>query len=230
MQKTIDSIKKQTYTNYEVWILDGGSGRETQQYISRLESPFFYHSKKDKGIYDAMNKGVALSKGEWFYFLGSGDFLKDENTLELILRFLENKNDLVIADIKYDNVHFLGKNDSVFKSKFNNFLWIKNTLHHQSLFYNRRIFDKHLYNVDYKILADYDLNLKLFKSKINTIKINEIVAICETNGISKKYNWSLYSEEVFVKTKNSTILLKPFFLFLAYLKFILKSDKKPTPQ
>ena len=79
LQESIKSIKNQTFKDFEVWIIDGGSSLETQNYLNLLEKPFFYQSRLDKGVYDAMNNGVELAKGKWLYFLGSGDVLHNKN-------------------------------------------------------------------------------------------------------------------------------------------------------
>lgn len=226
MKKTIDSIKKQTFTNYEVWIIDGNSAKETQEFLSKLPAPFFYQSKKDKGIYDAMNKGVSLSKGEWLYFLGAGDFFKEDSTLTTISTYFEMSVDVILGNIEYDVSTFdtipQKKKTKLFNSKLSSLLWIKNTLHHQSLFYNRNIFTNFTYNTQYKVLADYDLNLKLFKVKPLTVKVNETIAICDVDGVSKNYNWSMYKEEIILKTKNSSIFCLPFFFLLGFIKFLIR--------
>ena len=86
MIKTVDSIKNQNFKDYEVWIIDGGSSKDTFDYLTKLKAPFFYQSEADQGIYDAMNKGIKLSRGDWFYFLGTGDTLKEKHTLLLSLK------------------------------------------------------------------------------------------------------------------------------------------------
>lgn len=198
--------------------MDGNSNIETQKYLKTLEAPFFYQSKKDKGIYDAMNIGVSLSKGSWLYFLGAGDCFFDNNTLKEIYHHFIDKNSLVFGNSKYD----LKKKSSVFKSNFSSMLWIKNTVHHQSLFYNRKVFSDHIYDSQFKILADYDLNLRLLKQQLIKIKLDKIISLCDAKGVSKKYNWQLYSEEISLKTKNSSFLLKPLFFLLSFSKFLLK--------
>ena len=89
LQKTIDSIKVQTFSDFEVWIIDGNSSIPIHSYLDTLESPFFYLSEKDQGIYDAMNKGISMAKGEWLYFLGAGDLLDNENILGVVAKKLK---------------------------------------------------------------------------------------------------------------------------------------------
>lgn len=217
MQKTIESIKIQTFKNFEVWIIDGKSNEETQKYLQTLKAPFFYKSDIDKGIYDAMNKGVLLVKGDWLYFLGSGDYLKTNHVLEIVSKNIDLKSDILMGNITYEE-----KNEEVFKTKWSYILWLKNTAHHQSIFYSRNVFKKYTYNTHYKILADYDLNLQLYSNKIKVKNIDEIIAICDIDGISKKYTWQLYKEEINLKTHNSSLILRPVFYLLAISKFLFR--------
>ena len=214
MRKTVDSIKTQTFRDFEVWIIDGNSSKETQEYLSKLEVPFFYQSKTDKGIYDAMNKGVSFSKGEWLYFLGAGDLLENKNILNLVSNKLNLDLDILYGNIRYDTTKF--------KSKFSYILWIKNTLHHQSVFYNKKLFSEINYKISYKILADYDFNLNLYCKNINAEKMDAIISNCDKEGVSKDYNWSLYREELKLKSARTNSVFYPFFFLLVAFKFIFR--------
>ena len=169
--------------------MDGNSSIETQNYLNKLEAPFFYHSQKDKGIYDAMNHGVSLSKGEWYYFLGAGDTIEHKNTLSIVSKKLNVNLDILYGNVRYDKTNFT--------SKFSNLLWIKNTLHHQSVFYNKKLFVKVNYDTNYRVLADYKFNLNLYCENIKAEKIDAIISNCDKEGISKDYNWSLYKASAF---------------------------------
>lgn len=177
-----------------------------------------------------MNKGIAYSKGDWLFFLGAGDKLIQKNVLSQVEISLSKSYDLVIGNITYEkdvsnSTSFKKSNKGLFKSHFSNLLWIKNTVHHQSVFYKKQIFYKNKFNINYKVLADYDLNLRLFKNKVKVKKNNICVASCDASGISKQYNWGLYKEGIVVKTNNSNIIFKPFFYLLAILKFCIKNTK-----
>jgi len=214
LRKTVDSIKNQTFRDFEVWIIDGNSSKETQEYLSKLEAPFFYQSKTDKGIYDAMNKGISLSKGEWFYFLGAGDLLENESILNLVSNKLNLNLDILYGNIRYDAIKFT--------SIFSSFLWIKNTLHHQSVFYNKKLFSEINYEISYKVLADYDFNLNLYCKNINAEKMDVIISNCDKEGISKDYNWSLYREELKLKSARTNSVFHPLFFLLVFFKFIFR--------
>ena len=83
--KTLKSIKKQTYKNYEIVIVDGVSNDGTIKEIKKLKKKNIkYIIEKDKGIYDAMNKGIKISKGKWLIFMNSGDNFINKNILKKI--------------------------------------------------------------------------------------------------------------------------------------------------
>lgn len=223
----IASIKKQIFDNYEVWIIDGNSNDGTKEYLRNLKKPFFWISEDDKGIYDAMNKGVCYAKGDWIYFLGSDDKLYNHNVLnDIFTKNIKNNTQLLLGKTKYqwrknDSI-FIKKNAGLFKPSWSNKLWFHNTLAHQGVFYKRAIFKEIKYDLQYKVLADYALNLHLFILKVEIEHIDCIVALCDTNGISKNYNWSMYKEEIQLKSEKSIKILKPLFIMMSTIKFLLK--------
>ncbi|MDD7914797.1 glycosyltransferase [Polaribacter sp. MSW5] len=224
LQKTIISIKSQTFSNYEVWIIDGKSSKETQEYLEHLEAPFFYQSEKDKGIYDAMNKGIAFSNGEWLYFLGAGDELYHESVLEncFLNRTLESVN-LIAGNIVYvgNKTPFIySKNKMTKNPSWSNDMWIRNGLHHQGTFYKKVLFLNTKYPLKYKTLSDYWLNLILYKQNEKCFIIESTIAKCNSDGVSKSGNWNLYKEEVNLKTDLTSLLLKPIFYIVAFTKFL----------
>lgn len=82
LKRTIDSVVSQTFTDYEWIVIDGGSNDGSRELIEHYSDHFAYWcSEPDKGIYNAMNKGIAHAKGEWLQFLNSGDVLYSNNTL-----------------------------------------------------------------------------------------------------------------------------------------------------
>lgn len=219
MKDCVKSIKCQTYTNYEVWIVDGDSSDGTKDFLQTLKEPFYAISEKDTGIYDAMNKGIKVSKGEWLYFLGADDVLSNSAILGNVSKELSEDLDVVSGNVQYATL----KKDTIFRSEWTYKLWIKNTVHHQATFYKRKLFTEVFFDVHYKVLADYAFNIDLFKKKIKGKTIQTIIALCGIGGISKTYNWSLYKEEIRIKTKASSIFLWPIFYGFAFLKYINKT-------
>ncbi|WP_435803272.1 glycosyltransferase [Polaribacter sp.] len=224
LQKSIESIRNQIFINFEVWVIDGDSSTETQDYLRSLKTPFFYQSEKDSGIYDAMNKGVFLSKGDWLYFLGTGDVFYNESVLEQVfVNSLNENTNLIAGKIIYEGETkpFIYSEDKMLKNiSWSSFMWIRNGLHHQGTFYKKTLFTHRKYSLKYKILSDYWLNLHLFKSKETCSLLDLIISECNSDGVSKTGHWSIYQEEVQLKTDLSSPFFRPFFYIIAVLKFL----------
>ncbi len=197
-----------------MWIIDGGSTDGTLHYLKTLTLPFNYISEEDTGIYDAMNKGIDRAGGEWLYFMGADDVFYNTRVLET-----------VAASIQPDVKIILGKivsGKKVLDSTFSSLLWIKNSVPHQGAFYSKELFNNARYDTSFKVLADYKFNVGLYKEKTPCKKIDLIIAACGADGISKKYSWTLYKEDIRLKVEESTVLLWPLFFKLASLKYLLK--------
>lgn len=180
LPKALDSIVCQTFSDWEVLIMDGVSTDDTLKVAqSYNDSRIRIYSEPDKGIYDAMNTGIKRASGEWLYFLGSDDWLMNNNVL----------NDIFSQSIKnYDVVY--GEVDAPHLSPVHSGEWtlqkIDHNRCHQAILYRRRVF-KRLgnYNTKYKIWADYDLNLKwFFNKKIKKKHIPTVIAHYSEGGYS----------------------------------------------
>lgn len=221
------SIEKQTYKNYEVLIIDGDSNDGTKEFLKTLEAPFFSVSEKDKGIYDAMNKGINRSKGDWLYFLGTDDMFYSKEVLKKVaVHFEENELELIFGKVQYTIKDFYpfiySKKKTEKKATWNWKIWVRNSVHHQATFYKKSIFTNKKYSLNYKVLSDYAMNIFLYKRKLN-YKITEIlIAKCLSSGVSKKGEWNMYKEEAELKIEASSIVLYPVFYILSSCKFLIK--------
>jgi len=196
--RCLKSIINQT-AEVELIVIDGESTDATEEALS----PFFskiahYSSEKDTGVYDAMNKGLDLASGDWIYFLGADDQLTSNTCLEELLTAIPIECDLVIG-----RTHNLAprhpKVPEWYEPKWNKEIRNRNIVHHQGTAYRKRVFENYRFPSQYKILADYHLNLSLFyaKAKAELKEIN--VANCASDGLSKNFNTALYLEEWQVK-------------------------------
>lgn len=201
----LETIKNQTFKNIEVLIIDGASSDYTLEIADSYKSDFRFYtlvSEPDKGIYDAMNKGVKLAKGEWLYFMGCDDSLYTPGTLEEIFSLPKIRN----YDVIYGNVNssrFEGPYDGEFSySK----LAVKNICH-QSIILRKSIFKKTgKFDLRYKALADWDHNIKWFYSSgISRIYIDKIIANYADGGFS-----SLFIDKKFHEVKDLKILKTGF--------------------
>jgi len=214
----IDSIKKQTFLDYEVWIIDGDSTDGTKDFLQTLQAPFFWKSEKDTGIYNAMNKGVSFAKGDWLYFLGADDQLVKPSTLQEIFDLNIPKNTMLL----FGKVIIDPKKNRIKSPSWNFSMWIRNGVHHQGTFYKKELFIHHSYDETYQILADYNLNLQLYQERKKYFLIDTTVAICSKEGISSQIKWKMYQEEQQLKTAKTAFILAPVFQLLIICKYLIK--------
>jgi len=163
LEQTIQSVINQTYDNVEYIIIDGGSTDGTLDIIRKYEDKIDYWvSEKDAGIYDAMNKGIAVATGEWINFMNAGDSLVNENSLKIFSKYFDSTFALIYSDILIKNQitsEFTEHKQPIFRTWYGNY----KMLCHQSILFNKKILIK--FNIKYKISADFDLLLSLFKRK-----------------------------------------------------------------
>jgi glycosyltransferase involved in cell wall biosynthesis len=189
IEKTIQSVIKQTYQNIEYIIIDGGSTDGTLDVIKKYGNKIDYWvSAPDKGIYDAMNKGIARAKGDWIYFINAGDSLFSVKTLEnLKLDSLSSSTDVLYGNINFiDPQTGLGSFHNMQEIIDINFL-IKSNICHQALIYKTKLFVNFKgYDAMYKICADYDKLLQLFLADKLIKKVNLTICNYLEEGRSRK--------------------------------------------
>lgn len=155
LRKTIESVISQTYTDFECLIIDGGSTDGSVEIINEYDEKITYWvSEPDKGIYNAMNKGILQAKGEYCLFLNSGDWLLNENILNLVF----SKNyivDLICCKV-YNHIKYGHGTIQLPKEKLTFYDFYIATLPHQSTFIKTKLFNENgLYDETLKILADW---------------------------------------------------------------------------
>lgn len=165
----INSVLDQTYPNVEYIIIDGGSTDGTQQAIAPFEERLAYYiSEKDKGIFDALNKGIKQATGDVIGILNSDDLFFESNTLEKIATaFSSFQTDIVYAKGMFVDQYNLAKVKRIypsrpFKKKYLRFGWIPL---HPTIYVRREIFLKYgYYNSGYTIASDYEISLRWFQN------------------------------------------------------------------
>lgn len=168
----MDSVLNQTYDDIEYIIVDGGSKDETLSYIKEkaTEHPeIVFNSEPDKGIYDALNKGIKKATGDVVGFVHSDDFLAENNIITDIANSFKREN----VDGVYGNLHYvaLENTDKVIRN------WVSNPFQskllkqgwmpaHPTLYLKKELYDEYGgFNLSYKIAADYDFILRIFKQE-----------------------------------------------------------------
>ena len=164
IEQTILSVISQTDIEIEYIIVDGGSKDGTLELIGKYKDKIsLLISEPDRGVYDAMNKGIKYSTGDFVYFLNSGDVLLNPSILSKIkLEELKERNAIIYGNVvvAYGNIEALEKPRPFFNSKMK-FKGIG--ICHQSMFFPGELIRNEKYDLSYKIAADYDLVYRLWR-------------------------------------------------------------------
>jgi len=218
ISKTFQSVKNQSFNNYEYLLIDGGSKDGTlniakeQDHISKIVS------EPDKGIYDAINKGIKNSSGEIIGFLNSDDMFYDENSLKHIVDAFDDDTDCVFGDLIYtdtdENIKRTWKG-----SAFNKGVFKKGWMPAHPTFYCRRsVYEKlGLYDDSFKIAGDFELMLRFLekhniRSKyIPRTLVNMKVGGASNNGIKSKLD--ILKEEFRAFNQNNIPVNKLSYIF-----------------
>ncbi len=156
IRKTIESVKKQSFVDYEFIIVDGKSTDRTLQIIKEYENDprIKVVSEPDQGLYDAMNKGVSLASGEYLNFLNAGDVYASLEVLSRVNEFIRahNKAEMFYGDIIYNNPN--GTKNIRRYSQFCStdfYYLLGDCINHQSLFTQRNCFEKNPFDLKYTV-------------------------------------------------------------------------------
>jgi len=192
IKDAIDSILNQTYENIEYIVVDGASTDGTVEIIQSYGDKISkFISEKDKGLYDAMNKGIGLATGDIVGILNSDDFYKSNDVLETVVNeFIRKDIDCLYGDLEYVAAHDTDKIVRYWKSKeFEDGLFQKGWHPaHPTFFIKREFYDKYgVFNLDFKIAADYEIMLRfLEKYKLKSFYINKTFVKMRIGGESNR--------------------------------------------
>ena len=183
LKKTIESVVSQTYRDFEWIIIDGGSTDGSRELIEEYADCLSYWvSEPDQGIYNAMNKGIRASCGEYLLFLNSGDCLYNKDVLHNVVPLLSDK-DIYVGNEKRGNVIWEPEVDDI--GDMCELMTVRN-IPPQSTFVHRRVFDIYgPYDENKKIMSDWDLFYKALILGTATIeKLPYIISDFDIYGIS----------------------------------------------
>ena len=182
IEETILSVIHQAYGNIEYIVIDGGSTDATLDIIRKYEHAIDYWvSENDKGIYDAMNKGINISTGDWVNFMNAGDLFNSTNTVDQI--FSTNLGD---EKIIYGDVHIrYGEFERVETAKKPRKLWQGMQFSHQSLFCDLDYHRENLFNIKNTICADLEFCYRAYKENLNFKYTPITVASVDVGGASE---------------------------------------------
>jgi glycosyltransferase involved in cell wall biosynthesis len=226
IKDAIDSVLGQTYENIEYIIVDGASSDGTVEIVQSYGDKITkFISESDKGLYDAMNKGIGLATGDIVGILNSDDFYIDNNVCERVVKEFEEKQvDSVYADLVFVKPENLDKtvryyDSSHFSPEKFAYGWMPA---HPTFFVKKEVYDKYgVFKINYKIAADYELLVRfLAKNKINYSYIKKPIVKMRTGGASTsgiKSNYIL-NKEIIKACKENDI----------YTNWLMVLSKYPT--
>lgn len=198
LDKTLRSVISQSTQDFEWIVLDGGSKDGSIELIEKYSKYMSYHvCEPDNGIYNAMNKGIMASHGDYLLFLNSGDYLYDDHVIESVVPLLVDK------DIYVGRINSLGKDNASEEEQSDfspqgilrklTFTWIP----HQASFFKRTLFQEYgMYREDQRIVSDwwtYFSALVIGKAKVASIPL--VIANYDTNGVSATQRCAAIQEQ-----------------------------------
>lgn len=181
LERTIQSVISQTFKYFEFVVIDGASNDGSLEIIQKNKSAIHYSiSEADTGIYNAMNKGINASKGDYLLFLNSGDVFNGTTALADFIGHKDFGGDIIYGDYKYE------VGEKIFPEKLTPLFFVRTSLPHQSTFFKRLVFDEMgMYEEHYAIVSDRSFYIKCFLSKRFVFKhIPYSLSIYDLSGIS----------------------------------------------
>lgn len=199
LRKTIKTVVTQTYNNYEFIIIDGGSTDDSLEVIKEYSDRIMYWvSEPDKGIYNAMNKGVAQAHGDYCIFMNSGDCFYNAKVLELFSSYN------MIEDIVVGKLVSSGNGNVLFAPPprgISMYYLYSGTIPHQSSFIKTELLRLFPYDENLKIVSDWKFFVQTVVMHNCTVRyIDEFVAIFDTDGISTSNPDKMWKEKERVLT------------------------------
>ena len=231
LKKTVNSVIKFSSLNgsliKELVIVDNLSVDGTDSFVKKLNIPsvnLIYHRDSDVGVYDAMNKGVALAKNDFVIFINSGDLLVNSIDEKDIIDIYSNK----CAGVAFSCLYSFNNKTKIVYPRNVNKKFPRLPGLHQGMLYKRKVLASIKYDLNFKICGDFDNVCRIYGSENNNIFLtnNKIISSLESGGISSLKPLKLYKESTgIVKNNNNVpVLLKLVFylrLFFRLLTFQL---------
>ena len=201
IEQTIQSVLGQSYPEIEYIVIDGYSTDGTQNIVRRYADRITYFiSEPDNGLYDAMNKGIRLASGDIVGILNSDDYYNDDTVSKVAAYFAEHD-----VDVAYGNTLIFNRSG---KNRLNrgrplDTLWYQMAVPHAATFVKKSIYEIYgLFETNYKVSADYDLMLRLYRQGVRFGHIDETLAYFRWGGISIRESRIRVQEDIEISLKH----------------------------
>ena len=237
IRHTIKSVLAQSYSDIEYIIVDGASSDRTMSIVNEYKDRIAVAvSEHDKGIYDAMNKGIKLATGDVVGILNSDDFYQNNNVIRAVVHHFDSFPD---SDLVFGNVVFVAPDnlDKIIRfyqtGHFNpwklRFGWMPA---HPATFIKRRAFDRvGLYSLDYKISSDYEMFVRLLLVyKLRFSRINKVLVRMRTGGVSTDSikNRLILNKEIVQACRKNGIYTNLVFVLLKLPFKLMELSQRPS--
>lgn len=220
IRETLGSIVVQDYPQIEIVVIDGGSAENTLRAFDEFRAGIsVFVSEPDHGIYDAMNKGVLLSRGEWINFMNVGDSFFSPSSLSGLLAGVDSRYDIVYGDYYYHGRGFICS-----PHRPSGYLFYSNRICHQALLSRHSLFapdEAGLFDLNYRLGADHDWMHRAFKRGAN-FKHMPIV-VCNYAGDGASSNGKLRTQEALLRRqRNFSLSERCFYAVLFFCDKIVR--------
>lgn len=213
IEKTLECIEKQTYQNIEYIIVDGGSTDDTlkiiEQHRNRLPERFTLISEKDNGIYDAMNKGIQLTKGKLIGIVNSDDWYEEDTVEQIVKHYQGNPCEVVYG---MQRTFLNGKEKATFI--YHHDFLPEQMITHPTCFVTKNAYKElGVFDLKYRSAADYDLMLRFYESKkVTFTPVYQVLSNFQLGGMS--------SSQIGVR-ENATIRYERGFMSKKKYRFVM---------
>jgi glycosyltransferase involved in cell wall biosynthesis len=222
LESTIKSVIEQSYNHFEYIIIDGNSEDRTVEIIKKYEHNITHWiSESDNGIYEAINKGLNLSKGDFVGIINSDDFYEPDALQNVVNEININRDiDIFFGDIYILNPHLKSKKLLTYKKGKN--LEKSFSIWHPSVFVRKSTYETYGYfDLSYRLAADYELLLRFQKKKCTFCYINKALSNFREGGISY-YNKNLIFEQYQLQKLHTNSAFSTIIFIKNYTVFLLQ--------
>jgi len=225
LEKTIRSVSGQTYENIEYIIVDGGSTDGTLDVIKKYQYAISsYISEPDKGIYDAMNKGIRMASGLWVNFMNAGDVFYNSNSVSSLRNYFQQDTAVIYGDVRIEH------NDLERTQYAESFSRLRKGMVccHQSVFIKKQVLDSVVFDLEYSLAADYDLLCRIYLAGFHATKVDMVISKVIGGGQGDVKRVEVLRQFLMISCKNfksiATFLNIKYqaLISLEYIKLFLK--------
>ena len=235
LNECLKSIIQQSYTNYEVIVIDGDSNDGTVEFLKTFGDKIKWISEKDKGQADAINKGIAMSSGNWITWQNCDDYYVNKDALSIFSKAIISNpsKKLFIGNINLVNIHREVLRDvKYFNPYFYSLLYEGMTLTNQACFWNKDLNSKLGLLKDLRINFDYEWFLRILKNFPNCgLHLNHTIACFRLHKNQKTQNQNLTDlnnlkkiRDEYGYSKFHSFFLKPYLLIRKFILYFLQGN------